>query len=453
MTAQRVELDRVGSVVPSGSRVMVGGFGLVGAPLNILKALAASGVQELTIIANNLGEPGFGLGCLLRNGQIRHAIGSFFTSNPEAVEAIRNGSVMVELIPQGSLIEAVRAGGAGIRGFYVPTSAGTDLGRGREARTIGGVECVFQPAIRADVALIKADVADDLGNLTYRMTARNFNPAMATAADTVIAEVEQIVPAGKLHPDEIVTPHLYVDYIVEARTRREDLGTSSVTDAMRAPTKAELSMARRVRQELRSGQIVNLGIGLPSLVVRLIQSEDRIFVHTENGLLGAGPPPDVEGSALDFPVDAAKHPLTALAGAAYFDSTQSFAMIRGGHVDVAVMGALQVDEAANLANWSVPPKTFGVGGAMDLATGAREVIVMMNHQTPAGKSKLVKTCDLPLTARSCVNMVVTELGVFRFRDGKLWLDEIMPGSNLDAIRSCTDARFEISGNLKAAPEL
>lgn len=424
---------------------MVGGFGLVGAPLQVLKALAASGVSDLTIIANNLGEPGLGLGALLRNGQVTHAIGSYFTSNPDGVAAISRGDITFELLPQGTLSEAIRAGGAGVLGFFTPTSAGTDLASGLEARAIDGVECVFQPGLRADIALVKAEVADELGNLGYRMTARNFNPIMATAADVVIAEVERIVPIGRLQAEEVVTPHLYVDHVVEATTSREDLGTSSVTDAMRAPTSAELRMAERVRRELRAGEVVNLGIGLPSLVVRYIRQEDGIFIHTENGLLGAGPPPD-GGSALEYPVDAAKHPLTALPGAAYFDSASSFAMIRGGHVDVAVLGALQVDERGTLANWSVPPKTFGVGGAMDLASGARRVIAMMNHRTPDGRSKLVRECTLPVTARACIDLVVTDLAVFDITDRGLVLEELAPGATLDQVRTATDVPFEWAGS-------
>ena len=447
---KRIALTDIETLVSSGSRVMVGGFGLVGAPLNILTALAASEVGGLTIIANNLGEPGLGLGAVLRAGKVRHVIGTFFTSNPEAVEAISRGDITYELIPQGTMVEAIRAAGAGIPGFYTPTAAGSDLAKGREERSFDGIDCVFQPALHADVALIRADTADELGNLTYRMTARNFNPAMATAATTVIAEVQHIVPVGSLAPDQIITPHLYVDYIVEAPIRREDLGTSSCTDAMRNPTPVELVMAERVRGELSPGQVVNLGIGLPSLIVRYIRPEDGIHIHTENGLLGAGPPPEGPASAIDFPVDAAKHPLTAIPGAAYFDSTDSFAMIRGGRVDVAVMGALQVDQYGTLANWAVPPKTFGVGGAMDLARGARRVIVMMSHRAPNGSSKLVAACTLPVTARNCVDTIITNLGVFRVVSGRLILDEIMPGASLAEIRASTEAEFIVSPTLKCS---
>jgi len=446
---KEITLDQVAALVPSGSRVMVGGFGLVGAPMNVLDALARSEVRDLTTIGNNLGEPGLGLGRLLLNGQIRHAIGSFFTSNPEAVRRFQEQALQVELIPQGTLAEAIRAGGAGLAGFYTPTAAGTALAAGRETRTFDGVEYVLQPALRADVALIKAERADALGNLTYRMTARNFNPAMATAAARVIAEVEEIVPVGALDPEAIVTPHLFVDYLVVAETRAEQLGTSAEIATYSAPSPEELRIARRTRRELRRGDVVNLGIGLPTLVADLIRPEDGIAIHTENGLLGVGPPPP-RGGALEFPTDAGKRPVTALPGASYFDSATSFAMIRGGHVDVAVLGALQVDEQGTLANWSVPGRPLlGVGGAMDLARGARRVIATMLHATRQGQPKLVAECSLPITAPRCVDTVVTELGLFRFRGGRLVLEEIAAATTLDEVRARTAAAFEVSRDLHA----
>jgi 3-oxoacid CoA-transferase A subunit len=202
-------------IVPRGAVVMVGGFGLVGSPLAIIDALLASPeASDLTIISNNLGEPGRGLGRLLREGRIRKAIGSFFTSNPDAVAGYAGGTLDVELLPQGTLAEAIRAGGAGIGAFYVRTGVGTTLADGREVREIEGVPHLLQHALRADVALIRARRADRLGNLTYEKTARNFNPEMATAADIVIAQVDEIVDVGELDAEAIVTPHLLVDRLV-----------------------------------------------------------------------------------------------------------------------------------------------------------------------------------------------------------------------------------------------
>lgn len=202
--------------VKDGATIMVGGFGLVGAPLHLIAELERSGVGNLTIISNNLGEPGQGLGRLLRLGRVRKAIGSFFTSNPDVVEAHARGELEVQLIPQGTLAEAIRAGGAGIGGFYTRTGAGTLLAEGKETRVFDGVEYVLERPLRADVALIKAHRADELGNLVYYKTARNFNPAMATAADWVVAQVDEVVPIGALDPEAIATPHLFVDAVVVA---------------------------------------------------------------------------------------------------------------------------------------------------------------------------------------------------------------------------------------------
>ena len=204
--------------VKSGDTVMVGGFGLVGAPLTLIDALAdLSDATDLTVVSNNIGEPGRGLGKLLRQGRIRRGISSFFTSNPEAVAAANAGELEATLLPQGTFAEAIRAGGAGIAGFYTPVGAGTLLAEGKEERIIGGVPHVLEEPIRADVALVYAARADSLGNLWYRHTARNFNPLMATAATITIAEAGEIVAVGGIEPESIATPHLYVDHLV-ART-------------------------------------------------------------------------------------------------------------------------------------------------------------------------------------------------------------------------------------------
>ena len=215
-TSGTVAVEEAVSHIRSGDTVMVGGFGLVGAPLTLIDALVEqSDATDLTIVSNNIGEPGRGLGKLLRQGRIRRGISSYFTSNPEAVAAVNAGEIEATLVPQGTFAEAIRAGGAGIAGFITPVGAGTSLAEGKEQRLIDGVMHVLELPIRADVALIYAARADLLGNLWYRRTARNFNPLMATAASITIAEGGEIVPVGELEPESVVTPHLYVDYLVE----------------------------------------------------------------------------------------------------------------------------------------------------------------------------------------------------------------------------------------------
>ncbi len=428
--------------VNDGDVLLGGGFGMTGNPVHLLNALADTQTRNLTFIGNNVGEPGLGGGKLLLNGQIRKMIGSFFTSNPDAVKAAQSGQVAYELLPQGTLAEAIRAGGAGIGGFYTPTSAGTLLAQGRDTRTINGREQVFIEGIRGNVAFVRAWKADTAGNLTYRMTEQNFNRAMAAAADLVIAEVEEIVPVGTIDPNNIHTPGCFVDFLVQATLSPADLGSSASVNTARKPSESRLNMARRAFAELQKGDVVNLGIGIPTLVADLIKPEDGIILHTENGMLGVGPTPADGGGALDYPVNAGKMPVTALPGSSYFDSADSFGMIRGGHVDVAVMGGLEVDEQGNLANWAVPGKPLlGVGGAMDLASGARKLIITLTHADPDGTSKVVPQCTLPLTAEGVVDLVITDLAVFAYPNGQLTLLELMPGATLDDVRAKTAARF------------
>lgn len=441
-TVPQITTAAAAALVHSGDTLLVGGFGMTGNPVHLLHALAETEVKDLTYVANNVGEPGLGGGRLLRNGQIKKAIGSFFTSNPEAVAAAQSGTIEVELIPQGSLAEAMRAGGAGIGGFYTPTSVGTVLAKDKETKEINGKSYVFVPALRGNVAFIRAWRGDTAGNLVYRMTEQNFNKAMATAADLVIAEVEQIVPVGTLDPNQIHTPGCYVDYLVEARITLEELGSSaSIDSGAKKADDVRMNMARRALAELKPGDVVNLGVGIPTLVADLITPQHGIILHTENGMLGVGPAPEA-GGALDYPVNAGKIPVTALPGSSYFDSADSFAMIRGGHVDVAIMGGLQVDEQANLANWAVPGRPLlGVGGAMDLASGAKRLIITMTHTDNKNRAKIVPTCTLPLTALGAVAMIITDLAVFTYENGTLTLIELMSGTTLEEVRAKTEAQF------------
>lgn len=438
----QISLQEAVAFVKDGDTLLQGGFGMTGNPVHLMHALAETKTKDLTFIGNNVGEVGIGGGRLLRNGQLKKMIGSFFTSNPEAVKAAQDGVVAYELLPQGTLAEALRAGGAGIGAFYTPTSAGTELAKGRETKIFDGKEQVLIPGIRGNVAFIRAWRADTAGNLQYRMTEQNFNLAMATAADLVIAEVEEIVPVGEILPEHVHTPGCYVDYLVQATLTLEDLGSSASISSGKKPSESRMNMAKRALAELKKGDVVNLGIGIPTLVADLITPEDGIILHTENGMLGVGPAP-ADGGAMTYPVNAGKIPVTALPGSSYFDSSASFAMIRGKHVDIAVMGGLEVDEQGNLANWAVPGQPLlGVGCAMDLASGAKVLIITMMHTERDGSPKIVPSCVLPLTALQAVDMIITDLAVFKFIDNKLTLIELMPGATLEDVKAKTSASFE-----------
>src|SRR5256885_2200000 len=217
-----------------GATIMVGGFGLCGIPENLIRALVKKGVKELNTISNNVGVDEFGLGLMLYAGQIRSHKGSYVGENRLLEEMVLTGRIDLELIPQGTFAERIRAGGAGIPGFYTPTGFGTVVAEGKETREFDGRPYVLERALKADFALIKAWKGDTWGNLVYRKTARNFNPVMATAARVTIAEVEEMVDVGELDPDQVHTPSIYVKRIFQGSNyvKRIEKRTVRQPDAM-----------------------------------------------------------------------------------------------------------------------------------------------------------------------------------------------------------------------------
>ena len=209
------KIEDVIGKVSDGMTLLMGGFGLCGIPENLVKALLKQGSKDLTIVSNNAGVDDAGIGLLIANDQVKKMISSYIGENKALEQKLINNEIEVELNPQGTLAERVRAGGAGIAGFFTPTGVGTLIAEGKEVREFDGRKYVLERGIRGNVAFVKAYKADTHGNLTYRKTARNFNPVMATAADYVIAEVEEIVPAGQLNPDEIITPGVYIDAVIK----------------------------------------------------------------------------------------------------------------------------------------------------------------------------------------------------------------------------------------------
>ena len=217
--------------IPDGASIMIGGFGLCGNPENLIRALAKKGTRNLTTMSNNAGVDGFGVGLLLAAGQIRRHIGTYVGENKLLEQMVLSGKIELELVPQGTFSERIRAGGAGIPAFFTPTGVGTVVGENKETREFDGRTYVMERALRADYAFIKAWKGDKWGNLVYRKTARNFNPMMATAARVTIAEVEELVEVGELEPDSVHTPSVYVKRIFQGEVYEKRIEKRTVRKA------------------------------------------------------------------------------------------------------------------------------------------------------------------------------------------------------------------------------
>lgn len=213
----------------------------------------------------------------------------------------------------------------------------------------------------------------------------------------------------------------------------------------------KVRIAKRVAMELPEGSVVNLGVGIPTLIQNYLKPESRVYLQSENGLLGMGPTPPMEEIDMDL-ISASKHPISLGIGASIFSSSDSFVMIRGGHIDVAVLGALQVSGSGEIANWAVPGQDIlGVGGAMDLVASAKKIIVAITHVTKDHLPKIVNTLTYPTSGIRKAEMIVTEKAVFKVNNGELYLEELSENTTIDEIRRITDAAFIISENLKKMP--
>jgi 3-oxoacid CoA-transferase len=318
---------------------------------------------------------------------------------------------------------------------------------------------MMETALKGDLAIVRAWKADEAGNCVFRSTTKTYGVLMPKAAKMAIVEAENIVPIGGLDPDDVDLPGIYIDRICPATSEKhiEKLVLASFIDEAKSEQNEEAlkrnRIAKRAAKELKDGMYANLGVGIPTLAPSFLSPETNVWIQSENGIVGMGPYPVTEADADPDTINAGKESVTLIPGASTFDSAESFGMIRGGHIDVSLLGALQVSATGDLANYIIPGKAFnGMGGAMDLVSNPDQtrIIVCTYHTDKAGRSKILEECELPLTGKKVVSTIITELAVFevdRVGGKGLVLKEVAEGISLDEVKAKTRARFTAADDL------
>ena len=448
--------------IRDGATIAIAGFGVAHRfATSLILALRDKGTKELCIVCNSLGDPGATRGQILaENKQVKKLIAAFSmrAGTPTASEdQIVAGNMAVELVPQGILVERCRAGGAGIPAFYSPTSVGTALTEGREIRDFDGKPHVLEHAIHVDYAFLRGYRADRLGNVQFRGGSQNFNPSFGKAARVAIVEVDEIVEPGGIPPELVDLPGIFVSRVVKTtqavdgkawrRPERRPSDKPRLYNGKPALTRA--GIAKRAAALVKDGTYVNLGVGIPTMVSNYLQSRD-VILHAENGVLGYGEMVSDEDKIDPDIYNAAGQFVSLKPGASFFDSVTSFEMARGGRIDTVILGAYEVDQHGNVANWSTTDaKRGGIGGAMDLLSGKGELIIVMEHADSKGRPKLRQECTYPLTGKGCVSYVVTDLALLHWQDGRFVLQEVAPGFTAREVMELTEMQLAAAPNVGA----
>ena len=444
-----------------GASVAVTGFGTsAGLPASLLVATQQKGVKNLCVVANSLGAAGeIRTHMLAKTRQIGKLIVSF-SARPgmrTAVEdQIEAGEIEVELVPQGTLVERMRAGGAGLAAFYTPTGVGTPIAEGKELRYFDGRPFILERALTVDFAFIRAYRGDPQGNLEFRGSTQHFNPSFAKAAKVTIAEVDELVDLGEIPPERVGLPGIFVTRVVKATTHADGIMSSAVPrrsldkpkEYNGKPGWTREEMAGRAAALLPEGGYVNLGMGIPTLISNHLAGRE-IILHAENGLLGYGAFQAVETADPNV-FNATGQFVSTVPGSSFFDSVTSFEMARSGRVGTVALGAYQVDQDGNLANWSTPELAGGgIGGAMDLVASGSTLMILMEHRDSKDRAKLVKECTYPLTGVGCVDIVVTDLAVLRRVDGRFRLEDVAEGFDPREVIALTEMDVDVAPELEA----
>ncbi|KAH9945942.1 3-oxoacid CoA-transferase [Epithele typhae] len=463
-------VDEAVKDVKTGDTILSGGFGLCGIPETLITALARRpDVKNLTAVSNNAGAGEHGLVKLMKTQQLDTVMISYLGGNKYLESGYLNGDVGIELVPQGTLVARLQAHASGEPGVFTPTGANTAVESGGIPIRYnpGGMKAGVMipgnpkeaPRVVGDVAFVHAWKADAVGNLVFRYTANNYNGVIARNAKLTIVEAEEIVPVGSLSPNSIHVPGVYVDRIVQATEPKAievtKLAPSEETQAANANADKSKDwrhrIARRAAKEIGDGFYVNLGVGIPTLIPEHLDPSIKVWLESENGILGMGPYPTPDQVDADI-INAGKETTTLLPGASTFDSAESFNMIRGGHMDITCLGAMQVSQAGDIANFMIPGKLVkGIGGAMDLVSNPdkTKVMVTMQHVSKDGTPKIVQECSLPLTGARSVGLIVTDMAVFQVDRlaGELTLTDIAEGVTMDELKAKTACDFKVSSHV------